>query len=307
MMQQKQGLGLLQAIGNTPCISLSLSPTQGPCIRAKLEYLNPGGSLKDRTALYMIEQAEMRGHIQPTTTLIEASSGNQGIAVAMIGAIKGYAVLITIPKRTSQEKAATLEAYGARVLRCEETGPCGYRETALSLHQQLPDSYLLDQYYNPDNIDAHFHTTAPEIWQETEGQLTHILLPMGTCGAIVGIGRFLKQKNSAIQVLGVDAATSSFATQGFPTPYQVEGLGVDTLDGLIDHSVIDIIYHVNDEDTFAMTRKMAREYGLLIGLSSGAVMKILFDLLPSLSPSDHVVVLLADSGRSYLQKLGYGV
>ena len=299
-------VGILQAIGNTPLISLSSLFKTEVSIYAKLEYLNPSGSMKDRTALYMIEKGEERGQIHPGSTLIEASSGNQGIAVAMIGAAKRYPVHITVPQRTSPEKIATLEAYGATVLRCEEEGRYGYRETALALHKKIPHSYFLNQYYNPENIEAHFHSTAPEIWHQTQGKITHLLLPMGTCGTIVGIGRFLKQKNPSIQILGVDAATSAFFTKGHPSPYQVEGLGVDALDGLVDSSLLDAVYGVHDEDIFATTRKMATDYGLLMGLSSGAILKILFDLLPSLPSSAHVVTLFADSGRAYLQKLYSG-
>lgn len=301
MMATRQGI--LRAIGNTPLIPLSLSSEQSFGLYAKLEFLNPSGSMKDRAALYMIEQAEQRQEIGPDTTLIEASSGNQGIAVAMIGAVKRYPVIITVPRRTSQEKIAALRAYGATVHIADEEGRQGYRELAHALHRERPNSYLLNQYYNPENSAAHFYSTGPELWHATQGAITHILIPMGTCGAIVGIGRYLKAQNPSIQILGIDAATSLLSSQGHPSPYQVEGLGVDQLDGLFNPTLIDAVYGVTDEEIFATTRRMATEQGLLLGLSSGAVMKVLFDLWSTFPPSACVVVLFADSGRAYLKKL----
>ncbi|MDF2529941.1 MAG: hypothetical protein K0Q57_821 [Gammaproteobacteria bacterium] len=295
---------LLAAIGNTPLVKLDL-PTEGS-VYAKLEYLSPGGSIKDRSALYMIEHAEKNGLLKPGYTLIEGSSGNQGIAVAMIGAVKGYKVIITVPKRTSIEKVSTLKAYGAEVIVCEEhNNEHGYTEVAKELHAKDPRSFMLNQYYNPLNMEAHYKTTGPEIWQQTEGKLTHIVLALGSCGTGMGVGRYLKERNPNIKVIGVDAATSVLSSK-HPQPYQAEGIGVDSLDGLFDKRYVDEVIGVNDDEIFEMTRRLAKEHGLLVGISSGAVMQVALPYAKRLSPDEHMVVIFADSGRAYLNKV-FGV
>jgi cystathionine beta-synthase len=293
---------ILQQIGNTPIIKLEL-PIKAT-ILAKLEYLNPGGSIKDRAALFMVEDAERRGLLKPGGTIIEASSGNQGIALAMIGAVKKYNVIITVPDRTSEEKVATLRAYGAKVFVCPDTedhdNPQGYYAKAKELLKTTPNAFMPDQYHNKSNPLAHYTTTGPEIWKQTNGTITHLFAGAGSCGTISGAGKYLKEQNKNVKVIGIDAATSAYSSE-HPKPYEAEGIGIDTDDNL-DRSVLDEVIPVTDKDLFEMTRRMPKEYGLLVGLSSGAVMCGLLSYASKLKPTDIVVIILADSGRAYLRK-----
>jgi len=293
---------ILQQIGNTPMIKLDLNlPGK---IHAKLEYLNPGGSIKDRSALFMIEDAERKGMLKPGGTIVEASSGNQGIALSMIGAVKGYDVIITVPDRTSDEKIAALRAYGAKVFVCPDTddlhNPEGYHAKAHELCKRTPNSFMPNQYHNKLNPLAHYSTTGPEIWKQTDGKITHLFVGAGSCGTISGTGKFLKEQNENVKIIGIDAATSAYSSKN-PKAYEAEGIGIDTNDNL-DLSVIDEIIPVDDKSTFETTRKLATEHGLLVGLSSGAVMHALFEYAEKLTDSDVVVAIFADSGRAYLRK-----
>lgn len=296
---------ILELIGNTPMVSLEI-PTNATFL-AKLEYLNPGGSVKDRSALYMIEDAEKQGLLPPGGTIIEATSGNQGIALAMIGAIKGYRVIITVPDRTSFEKVATLRAYGAKVYVCPDTDnledPEGYHAKAKQLHKDILGSFMPNQYFNKVNAEAHYSTTGPEIWKQTEGKVTHVFIGMGSCGTISGVAKYLKNKNSKIKIIGIDAKTSALSSDT-PKAYEVEGIGVDVLDGNYDESLVDEILTISDEEAFTMTRKMAREFGLLVGISSGSVMHCALKYDKShLTKEDVAVVIFGDSGRAYLRKI----
>ena len=295
---------MLQLVGNTPLVRLDFNL---PCgLLAKLEYLNPGGSIKDRSALYMIEQAEKTGVLKAGGTIIEASSGNQGIALAMIGALKGYQVIITVPQRTAREKITTLQAYGATVHICPDTDtlddPNGYHAFAEVLLEQTPGAFMPNQYFNAANVQAHYNTTGKEIWEQTGGSVTHVFIAMGTCGTISGVGRYLKEQNPNVQIIGVDAATSALSSPE-PKSYNVEGIGVDVISDTLDRSVIDEIVPISDEAAFTMTRRLAKEHGLMVGLSSGAVMHVALQRVPAFTPSDVVVVLFADSGRAYLSKV----
>lgn len=293
---------LLDCIGNTPLIKLDMAVKA--TLLAKLEYLNPSGSIKDRTAFFMVEQAEKQGLLKSGGTIIEASSGNQGIALAMIGAIKGYSVIITVPDRTSQEKIATLKSYGAKVHICPDTDdlgdPDGYRNCAKMLHQKTEGSFMPNQYINPDNVTAHLATGA-EIWQQTKGLVTHCFIGMGSCGTISGVGRYLKRKNPAIKIIGIDAATSKLSCPDNPKAYQTEGIGVDVISDTLDRTVIDQIATIHDQDAFAMTRSLAKQ-GYLVGLASGAVMSVALDHVQHLPSDAVVVVIFTDSGRAYLSK-----
>jgi cystathionine beta-synthase len=295
----------LDAIGNTPLVKLDFKDVK-PSIFAKLEHLNPGGSIKDRSALFMIEEAERTGKLKPGGTIIEASSGNQGIALAMIGAIKGYNVIITVPDRTSVEKMATLQAYGAKVFVCPDTDnlhdPNGYHEKAKILHGKIENSYMPNQYYNTENPKAHYLTTGPEIWEQTQGKLTHCFISMGSCGTISGVGRYLKEKNKNIKIIGIDAMTSKLSMPACPKAYKTEGMGVDVITDTLDRSVIDEIVPVSDEVTFSSTREIAKK-GYLVGLSSGAVTHVALERAKNLAESDIIVVIFADSGRAYLSKV----
>ncbi|MBM3886930.1 cysteine synthase family protein [Candidatus Dependentiae bacterium] len=295
---------MLESIGNTPLIRLEL-PVR-PTILAKLEYLNPSGSLKDRAALYMVEEAERLGKLKPGGTIIEATSGNQGISLAMIGAIKGYRVIITVPDRTTLEKIAVLRAYGAEVHVCPNTAshddPRGYHARAEQLLHEIPGAFMPNQYYSPSNPMGHYHSTGPEIWQQTAGTLTHFIAGTGTCGTISGVGRYLKEKNPSIKIIGVDAANSLYSSPQ-PKEYTVEGLGIDVISEAFDQSVVDHIIPITDEDAFNSTRRVAKENGLLVGISSGAVLHVAMKYAQQLSENDIVVVMLADSGRAYLSKV----
>ncbi|MBA3751373.1 cysteine synthase family protein [Candidatus Dependentiae bacterium] len=295
---------LLSAIGNTPLVKVNFeSPST---LYAKLEYLNPGGSVKDRSALYMIEEAEKNGTLKPGGTLIDASSGNQGIATAMIGAIKGYKVIITIFEKASQEKYQTLKAYGATVVKCPATAlmddPLSYHSQAVALHKNTPNSFMPNQYYNPSNAVAHYSSLGPEIWKQTEGKITHFFAAAGTGGTISGVGKYLKEQNPAIKVIAIDSIHSFHATNGNPKPYKLEGVGIDFISPVLNKSVIDEIIPVSDEDALGILKPMANQHGLLIGISSGAVAHVVKEYAKTMNSTDCGVMIFGDSGRAYLTK-----
>lgn len=298
---------ILESIGNTPLIKLPLnSPAT---ILAKLEYLNPGGSVKDRSALYMIEKAEQQGLLVPGGTIIDASSGNQGIALAMIGVLKGYKVIITVSEKISQEKYQTLKAYGAKVVVCPSTkfinDPKSYHMQARKIHEQTPQSFMPDQYYNIENRWGHYNLLGPEIWEQTQGQVTHYFAGLGTGGTASGAGQYLKEKNPNIKVIGMDSENSLRATQGKPKPYAIEGIGIDFTSNVINYDVIDEIINISDVDALAMGKTLAHRYGLLGGPSTGAVAVGLHKKLDSLTKDDVAVMICGDSGRAYLSKNFY--
>jgi cystathionine beta-synthase len=308
--------GVLDQIGHTPLIKLPVA-TKDADIKfyGKCEYLNPGGSIKDRAAKYMIEHAEKTGLLKPNGVIVEGSSGNQGIALAMIGALKGYKVIITVPNRTSSTKVNTLKAYGARVYICDEEGEHGYVEVAREIALKTPGAFMPDQYYNPINSRAHYVSTGPDIWRQTKGEITHFIAAMGTCGTICGVASYLKEQNPNIKIWGVDAKTSVRSAHHFnqknphnlvkPKPYKVEGIGVDVLDGIYNPSLIDKISCYSDEDIFAMTKSFSKNHGMLVGFSSAAVLKMLEDNLGEFKGGEYVVAILADSGRNYLDKIDF--
>jgi len=289
---------VLKLIGNTPVAQLHFdSPAT---VLAKLEYLNPGGSIKSRPALFMIEEAEKTGQLKPGGTIIEASSGNQGIALAMIGAAKGYKVIITVPDKTSKEKIATLKAYGAKVFACPDTkdknDPNGYHAKAQYFLATIPNAFMPNQYHNKQNPLAHYKTTGPEIWKQTSGTVTHFIAGKGSCGTISGIGKYLKEQNPNIRIIAVDEAPTTKKNK-----HKIEGIGVG-INTNLDTSVVDEFVFIDGSDAFAMAKKMAKE-GFLIGLSSGAVMHATQQYAKKLTQDDVVVTILADSGRAYLTKL----
>ena len=298
---------LLDTIGNTPLVKLNFD---GPAaVYAKLEYLNPGGSIKDRSALFMIEEAERTGLLKPGGTIIEASSGNQGIAAAMIGAIKGYKVIITVSEKVSKEKKDTLAAYGVEVVICKATSllkdPEGYHATAVAIHEKTPNSFMLNQYFNSTNCQAHYASLGPEIWNQAGHSMTHFIAATGTGGTISGTGKYLKEQNPDIHVVGVDAATSYRSTKGNPTPYKLEGIGVDFDGPLLDPLVIDEYIGVTDKDAIAMLQTLARKHGILVGPSSGAVAFAAQEYARTLTEKDTLVIVFGDSGRAYLTKNFY--
>jgi len=298
---------LLESIGNTPLVRINFGTP--PLILAKLEYLNPGGSIKDRSALFMVEQAERDGVLKPGGTIIDASSGNHGIALAMIGAIKGYKVIITTTEKFSKEKLQTLQAYGAQIVMCPATElvthPESYHSTAVRLHKETPNSFMPNQYYNTNNALGHYTLLGPEIWDQTNGSITHYFAAAGTGGTISGAGKYLKEKNPLVQVIGTDAANSFRATKGNPLPYKLEGIGVDFDSPVLNHQVIDDFFCVTDQQAMDMLKTMASKHGLLVGPSSGAVAYAVQEYSKNLKPTDIVVMIMGDSGRAYLTKNYY--
>ncbi len=294
----------LRAIGNTPLVQVDFNSPAIIC--AKLEYLNPGGSVKDRSALFMIEQAERMNILKPGGTLIEASSGNQGIATAMIGAVKNYQVIITVFEKVSKEKEQTLKAFGAQVIKCPMTqfvtDADSYHSKAVELHKSIPNSFMLNQYYNVSNALAHYSSLGPEIWQQTDGKVTHFFAAAGTGGTISGVGKYLKEQNPAVKVIAVDSINSFRATQGKPKPYKLEGIGVDFTSEVLNTAVIDEFFCVTDEEALGMLKLVASKHGILMGPSSGAVAYAVQTYAPKLTNNDVAVWICGDSGRAYLSK-----
>lgn len=298
---------LLTAIGNTPLVKVNFNtPAQ---VYAKLEYLNPGGSVKDRSALFMIEHAEKLGILKPGGTIIDASSGNQGAATAMIGAAKGYNVIIAVSEKISQEKMATIRAYGARVVVCPATefieDPRSYHSVARKIHAETPNSFMPDQYFNPVNALAHYTLLGPEIYRQTQGKITHFFACAGTGGTVSGAGRYLKEQNPAIKVIAIDSNNSYRATKGHPKPYKIEGMGIDFISPVMNYDIVDEIIEVTDDNALAMLKTMAHSHGMLIGPSSGAAAYVAQQYAKQLSKDDLAVMIFGDSGRAYLTKNFY--
>lgn len=295
---------LLHAIGHTPLVRVPFDVP--PKIYAKLEYISPGGSIKDRSAYFMVQQAEKEGALRPGGTIIEASSGNQGIAAAMIGAAKGYKVIITTTEKVSKEKWDTLKAYGAEVVICKPTldlhDPEGYYEVARRIQEETPNSLFMAQYFNMNNLKGHYYSLGPEIWDQTGGQLTHFIGAVGSCGTVGGASTYLKERNPNIKTVGVDSATSYRSTNGNPKPYKLEGIGVDSDSPLLENAPIDEIIGVQDADVFPLMKRLARDYGFLVGPSSGAVAYVAYEYAKQLSSDDYLVIMFGDSGRAYLTK-----
>jgi cystathionine beta-synthase len=305
---------ILEAVGDTPLVRLNRI-VQGypPLIAAKLEYMNPGGSVKDRIALSMVEAAERTGKLKPGGTIIEGTSGNTGMGLAMVAAVKGYRAIFTMPDKMSREKIDALRGLGADVVvtptAVPHHDPRSYHSVAERLSHEVPNAFFPNQYNNPANPLAHYRSTGPEIWEQTEGKVTHVVIGVGTGGTITGIGRYLKEKNRAIRIVGVDPVGSVFfdyfRTKQLPasSPYKVEGVGQDGIPGNVDFSVIDDIVQVSDRDSFLTTRALARQEGIFAGGSSGMAMHGAMQAARRCAAKDYMVVLLPDSGSRYLSKV----
>ena len=307
---------ILTTIGNTPLVRLN-SVTSGldPLVLAKVESFNPGGSVKDRIGWPIIEDAERDGRLRPGGTIVEATSGNTGVGLAIAAAIKGYRCIFVMPDKMSQEKILLLRAYGARVVvtptAVEPEDPRSYYSVARRLVEETPNSILANQYYNPVNPQAHYDSTGPEIWEQTAGQITHLIAGMGTGGTITGTGRYLKEQNPHTQVVGVDPIGSILyelhrsGQYTMAEGYKVEGIGEDFLPGTTDLSVIDEIVQVNDRESLLMTRRLVREEGIFSGGSGGAVVMGALRYIHNqhLGPEAVVVIILPDSGSRYLSKV----
>jgi len=305
---------VLQAIGNTPIVRLNrVCAGLPPTIAAKLEFTNPGGSVKDRIGLAMVEAAEREGTLKPGGTIIEGTSGNTGMGLAMVAAVKGYRAIFTMPDKMSKEKIDTLRGMGAKVIvtptAVAHDDPRSYHAVAVRLSQEIPGSFFPNQYDNPSNPAAHFRTTGPEIWEQTEGRVTHVVIGVGTGGTITGVGRYLKERNPGIKIIGVDPVGSIFydlfrTGKAPPTaPYKVEGVGQDELPKNVDFSVIDEMYQIDDRESFVTTRELARLEGIFGGGSCGMAIAGARRAAMACGPDDLMVVLLPDSGSRYLSKI----
>ena len=297
---------ILGLVGNTPLVHLSrLGHGLRPRIVAKLEMLNPGGSVKDRIGLAMIEEAERRGDLKPGGTIVEPTSGNTGVGLALVAALKGYRLVCTLPDKQSQEKRDILRAYGAEVVICPTAvapdSPLSYYKVAERLAKELPGGFMPGQYWNQQNVLAHYQTTGPELWQQTDGKITHFVLGVGTGGTVTGAGRYLKEQNRDITIIGADPEGSIYT--GEVHPYKTEGIGEDFWPGTFDPKLVDRWITVSDRDSFLTARRITREEGILAGVSSGTAMHAALQVAKELDETAMVVVLLPDSGKSYLSKL----
>lgn len=298
---------IVDLIGDTPLVRLSRLHPPGNLI-AKIEYLNPGGSTKERIAVTMIDEAEKSGLLKPGGTIIEPTSGNTGVGLALIGAVRGYRVICTVPDKVSKEKQDLLRAYGVEVIETPtEHGPGhpeSYYGVADRLASEIEGSFQPNQYFNQANPKAHYETTGPEIWEQTDGEVAVLVAGVGTGGTITGAGRFLKEKNPSIEVIGADPRGSIYTAgpDGDIHQYYVEGVGEDFYPQTVDLDVIDRFIEVDDADSFAMTRRLARREGVLTGGSGGLAAEVALRVAREDS-SRLVVVIIPDSGRGYLSKV----
>lgn len=307
---------VLATIGNTPLIKLSRICSDIPAtVYGKVEAFNPGQSAKDRIALYMVEQAEAKGLLKPGDAIIEATSGNTGFSLAMICALKGYRCILTVSSKASQEKLSLLRSMGAEVIVCpadaEPEDPRSYYSRAEQLVRDIPNSFYLGQNWNKDNSAAHYHSTGPEIWRDTEGKVTHYICCAGTGGTLSGTAQYLKEQNPDVKIIGVDAYGSVlkkyWETGIFDKneihPYKIEGLGKTIIPDNVSFDLIDDFIKVTDRSSAHRARQLAKMEGLLVGYSSGAAMQSVFRLKNELKPTDVVVVLFPDHGSRYLGKI----
>ncbi len=304
---------ILSAIGNTPLVKLNkLVGPNDATVLVKCEFMNPGGSIKDRMALHILEKAEREGKLKPGGTIVENTSGNTGMGVALAAAVKGYKCIFTMPDKMSTEKINRLKALGAQVIvtptNVPAEDPKSYYETAKRLARETPGAFYLNQYHNPDNIEAHYASTGPEIWAQTEGKLDCFVAGLGTGGTMSGVGKFLKEKKKNIQNVGADPIGSVyhgyFKTGKMPPPhvYKVEGIGEDMLCKAMDFSVLDDVRQVDDRQCFVAARRLAREEGIFAGGSSGAAIHVAVELAKELGKGKTIVTVLPDSGSSYISK-----
>ena len=307
---------ILQTIGNTPLVRLNkITSEVNALVLAKVESFNPGNSTKDRMALKMVEDAESDGRLNPGWTIVEGTSGNTGMGLALAAIVKGYKLICVSTDKQSKEKFDVLRGVGAQVIVCPTDvapeDPRSYYSTSKRIAEETPDSWYVNQYDNPSNSLAHYEQTGPEIWKQTDGKITHFVVGVGTGGTISGVGKFLKEKNPNIKIWGIDTYGSVFKKyhetgifdENEIYPYITEGIGEDILPKNVDFSIIDAFEKVTDKDAALYTRKMALEEGIFAGNSCGAAIKGLLQLKRHFKPDDIVVVLLHDSGSRYIGKM----
>lgn len=307
---------ILETIGHTPMVKLNKLTKELPClVLAKYETFNPGNSVKDRMALQMIEDAEREGILKPGGTIIEGTSGNTGMGLALAAAVKGYKIICVINDKQSKEKIDILKAVGSEVHICPTDvapeDPRSYYSTARRLATEIPNSWYVNQYDNPSNAKAHFLTTGPEIWEQTSGKVTHFVVGVGTGGTISGVGTYLKSKNPDIKIWGVDTYGSVFKKyhetgifdENEIYPYVTEGIGEDILPKNVNFDIIDGFTKVTDKDAAIYTRRLAREEGMFLGYSAGSAIKGVLQLAEHFTPEDVVVVLFHDHGSRYVGKV----
>jgi cystathionine beta-synthase len=304
---------VLGLIGNTPLVKINKVTDGARCmILAKLEYLNPGGSVKDRIGVAMIEDAERKNLLKPGGTIVEPTSGNTGMGLALIATIRGYRAIFTMPDKMSEEKRRLLRAFGGRVVitptNVPPDSPETYYNVAHRIAQETSNAYMPDQYTNPNNPLIHYKTTGPEIWKQTDGKVDVVVIGMGTGGTITGVGKYLKEKKSEVKVVGVDPEGSIFYPRYNKVekpihPYKVEGIGEDFMPRTLVFDYLDEVMSVSDKDSFLTARRLAREEGLLVGGSAGAAMYATLQVAKNLSEDKVVVVIFPDTGRNYLSKM----
>jgi cystathionine beta-synthase len=299
---------VVDLVGNTPLVKLnSITEGAAPLVLAKVEYLNPGGSVKDRIALRMVEAAEASGELKPGGTIVEPTSGNTGVGLALVAQRRGYKCVFVCPDKVSEDKRNVLKAYGAEVVVCPTAvapeHPDSYYNVSDRLVREIPGAWKPDQYSNPQNPLSHYHSTGPELWRQTEGRITHFVAGVGTGGTISGTGRYLKEVSGGkVKIIGADPEGSVYSG-GTGRPYLVEGVGEDFWPDAYDRDICDEIVAVSDADSFAVTRRLAREEGLLVGGSCGMAAAAAMKVAQGCGPDDVVVVLLPDGGRGYLSKV----
>ena len=298
---------ILHAVGNTPLVRLTRIGKEYPVeILAKCEFLNPGGSIKDRIGVRMVEEAEKQGRIKPGDTLIEPTSGNTGIGLALAAAVRGYKLIITMPQKMSMEKQVVLEALGAQIVRTPTELPHDHPDSlfgvAQRLNKEIPNSHILDQYTNPANTDAHYYGTAGEILEQTGGGFDYFVCGVGTGGSITGCAKRFKKDAPNVKIIGVDPVGSILGGGEPGPPYKVEGIGYDFFPDVLDNTLVDRYIKTTDEPSFRLALRLIREEALLVGGSSGSVLYAALEIARECKGGERIVIILADSVRNYLSK-----